>query len=300
MTSDGENNGYLKFKAEYQWQIGNQAPSALGEQIGSLVKTTKGFGEKSPSFAQLYWEQHISKNVFILDLGKLDATNYYSDNVAAGDREYFMNAAFSAIPAIATPGNGLGVNAKFTPIPWFYLTAGFQQQQGTDSIHQVENFSSDFDIFSSAEVGFRPVISGLGQGNYRFTFWHADDIPDKSLESDHGFAGSFDQVLSPRWVTFSRYEYDNGELTGIRQLVTGGIGCRPELISSQDIFGVALAWGQPAQESDREQYEAEVFYRLQISLTEQLSIGYQVIADPTFAPHDDVVGVFWTRFRILF
>jgi len=299
-TSDGENNGYLKFKADYQWQMGTQAPSALGGQIGSLWKTTDGFGENPPAVTQLYWEQQFSNRALILAIGKIDATNYYVENLLASDKQFFMNAAFSGIPAVAAPGNGLGMNAKLSPFPWLYLTAGFQDQQGNKTTPGFNTFFGDFDLFSSAEIGFTPKIPGLGQGNYRFTLWHADSVPGKSLPSDHGFAISCDQAITPNLYPFLRYEYDRGQLTGIRQLLTAGIAYQGALLSKQDVCGLALAWGQPAMPNLRQQCAVEAFYRVQLSPANQLSIGYQMIINPANAPHDEMEGVFWTRFRILF
>ena len=43
---------------------------------------------------------------------------------------------------------------------------------------------------------------------------------------------------------------------------------------------------------------AEVFYRLQVSPDNQLTIGYQVIVDPTFDEDTHVVGVFEMRWRV--
>jgi hypothetical protein len=71
-------------------------------------------------------------------------------------------------------------------------------------------------------------------------------------------------------------------------------------LSKQDVWGVALAWGEPAKENLFEQYTAETFYRIQLSPANQFSVGYQVVLNPALAPHDETVGVFWARFRILF
>ena len=299
--ADDENVGYLKFKATYQWQIGDQAPAALGKQIGSLWKTSDSFSENAPQISQLFWDQRLFNNVLIIDAGKLDPTNYYVTNLSANDKQFFMSDVFSGIPAVGAPRNGLGMNAKFSPVPWFYLSAGFQEQEGTTSIHAVNDFFSDFDVFSSEEVGLCPDVPGLGKGNYRFTFWHAAGIPDQSAAvSDQGYALSFDQFITQRALAFSRFEYDKGDLTGFRQLATAGFGYEESLISKEDIVGLGAAYGAPSKSPFRNQYGAEAFYRVQLAPAEQLSFGYELMVDPSFSPNDHVVGVFWTRFRILF
>jgi hypothetical protein len=299
-TSDGANNGYLKFKADTAWQIGDQAPHALGGQIDSVWPTTKGFGENSLAFAQLYWEQHFLDKAFVLVAGKIDPTNYYAKALWADDKQFFMNAAFSALPAVGIPGNGIGMNAKYSPTSWLYLTAGFQDQQASRNSSSVQTFFRDFDLFSAAEVGLTPKIAGLGQGHYSLTAWHADDVPDKNKPSDHGFVLSFDQAVSPHVIPFARYEYDSGDLTSLRQLLTGGIGFHGHFLSKLDVSGIAFGWGQPVNGDLRAQYTAETFYRIQLSPANQFSIGYQFIINPAYAEHDETAGVFWARFRILF
>jgi len=299
-TPDSGNEGFLKFKGVYQFQIGDQPPAALGGQIGSLWKTSDSFNERSPQIAQIFWDQHLFNNLFVIDAGKLDPTNYYATNISDNDKQFFMSDAFSGIPAVGAPNNGLGINATFNPASWFYVTGGFQELQGTDSLEEVQDFFSDFNVFSAAEFGFRPNFPGLGAGNYRFTFWNAEGIPQRGTPADHGFDMSFDQFVAPHLVSFFRYEYDNGDLTGFRELATTGIGAFGPFISKLDVCGLGLAWGQPSKEPSREQTGGEAFYRLQITPEEQFSVGYELMVDPSNSPHDNVVGVFWTRFRILF
>lgn len=299
-SSDGSNDGYLKFKFDYQWQMGSQPPRALAGEFDSLWSTSKGFSESAPAVNQLYWEQHLLENKLVLAAGKIDPTAYYATNLWANDKQFFMDAAFSALPGVGIPSNGLGMNARYTPESWLYLTAGFQNQQGSRRSCLAQSLIDEFEVFSAVEMGLTPVIPGLGQGNYRLTGWHADAVSAKNKPSDAGFCLSLDQALTPQIIPFGRYEYSNGDLTGIRQLLTGGIGFHGAYLSPQDVFGLGLAWGDPASGRRHPQYTAETFYRLQLSPANQLSLGYQFIVNPSAAPGHDTVGVFWARFRILF
>jgi len=297
-TPDARNNGYLNFKVDYQWQIGSEAPKALGGQIGSLWNTTKGMGETPVQVSQLFWRQGFLDSLFVFDLGKLDPTNYYSTNVWSSDRQFFMNAAFSTAPAIAYPGSGLGLNARFNPTTWLYLSAGFQDQQGSESRAGFNTFG-DLDLFTVAELGFTPRIAGMGPGNYRATFWHADAVPSESERSDQGFALSIDQAITPQVVPFARYEYNDTDLLKVHQLAAAGIGLHGHFFSEEDVCGIGFSWGQPSKSGLRDQYAAEAFYRVQVTHTDQFSVGYQLILDPSNSG-EDAVGVLWLRFRILF
>ena len=296
-TPDGLNNGNLLFKADYDWQIGSTTPSELGQNIGSLWRTSSGFGETRPCVSQFAWEQHLFDKALLVTVGKIDPTAFYAVNIWQNDKQFFMNEAFSGIPAVGVPGNGLGINAWWTPAPWLYLTAGCQNQQGSNTSAGFNTFG-DFDLFSAAEIGITPDIPSLGHGDYRLTCWHADAVPTRSSPSDEGFALSFDQAVTRHVIPFFRYEYAHGPVTDIRQLATGGIGWQGPLLSRLDVCGLALAWGQPWQ-NDRDQWTAETFYRVQLSPANQLSIGYQAILHPSLSS-EDAVGIFWVRFRILF
>ena len=259
----------------------------------------RGFDEDAPCISQLYWEQHLANSALILAVGKIDPTNYYAENLWANDKQFFMNEArFSNIPAVGAPSTGLGMNAKLTLAPWLYLSGGFQDQQGMKTTGGFNTFFGDFDLFSAGEIGLTPDIPGLGKGSYRFTYWHADAVPDESKPFDEGVAFSCDQEISPHLIPFFRYEYADGQLTHIHQLVTGGVGWQGALLSKQDVCGVALAWGQPTEAQQQDQWTGEAFYRVQLSPANQFSVGYQLILDPTLS-NEDIVGVFWARFRVL-
>jgi hypothetical protein len=81
-------------------------------------------------------------------------------------------------------------------------------------------------------------------------------------------------------------------------MISTGVGWEGKLITESDVCGIGAAWGKPSDGSLDDQYSAEVFYRLQVSPDNQLTVGYQLIFEPTFDPDRDVVGVFEVRWRI--
>jgi hypothetical protein len=69
-------------------------------------------------------------------------------------------------------------------------------------------------------------------------------------------------------------------------------------VTQSDVAGLAGSWGQPSDDDLDDQFALELFYRMQVSPDNQLTVGYQVIVNPVFEPGDDVVGVFELRWRI--
>jgi porin len=296
---DGKNNGYLYFAAENRHDLGTGfAPGALDNHIGSLWGTTNGFGEQPLVMKELFWQQHFNGDRFILRVGKLDPENYYDSNYWQSDSKFFLNQAFSSFPARAFPGQGLGVNATAKLSDEWYVSTGFQDAQGKKTTSGFDTTFDDFDLFGAFEVGFTPKIEGWGRGTYRFTPWYREAGETNGQAHDAGFDLSCDQRISEHLVPFFRYGWGQGNINGIEQMVSTGIGWEGDLITKSDVVGVAASWGRPSTSAIRDQYAAELFYRLQLSPDNQFTLGYQVIVDPSNAPNDDLVGVFEVRWRI--
>lgn len=295
----GENNGHLYFAAEHRHDLGTDiAPNALKGQIGSLWGTVNGFGEQDLCVKELYWQQHIGGDKLLVRVGKLDAENYYNSNYWQSDNKYFMSQPFSSFPVRAFPGQGLGVNITSKLSSDWYISTGFQDAQGKKTEAGFDTFGGDFNLFSALEVGYTPTIDGWGRGNYRFTAWYRDAGESDGKPHDSGFTLSIDQHVAEHLVPFIRAGVGHGNINGIDALISAGVGWEGKLLTDSDVVGLGVAWGQPSDRDLDDQFGLELFYRLQVSPDNQLTVGYQVIVDPSNQPEDDVVGVFEMRWRV--
>ena len=298
-AADDPTRGLLYFAAENRHEFFTPIPpAALDTEIGSLWGTTNGFGEQHLALKELYWQQHFGNDRLIVRAGKIDAENYYNSNYWQSDSKYFMNQAFSSFPVRAFPSNGLGVNLTVKPSDQWYVSTGFQDAQGKKTEAGFDTFFEDFNLFSAFEVGLTPTIEGLGKGTYRFTAWYRDHGDSNGQPHDDGFAISLDQRVGEHLIPFFRYGFGDGNINGIEQMVSGGVGWEGKLITESDVWGVAGTWGKPSDHDLDDQFATEVFYRLQVSPDNQFTVGYQVIFEPALQPDDDVVGVFEVRWRI--
>jgi porin len=297
----GEYNGSLYFATENRHTLGSDiGPSSLGGEVGSLWGTTNGFGEQPFAVKELYWQQHFGGDRLLFRIGKIDAENYYNSNYWQSDSKFFMNQAFSSFPVRAFPSNGLGINATVKLSDAWYVSAGAQDAQGKKTEAGFDTLFEDWNLFSAVELGFTPTIEGLGKGTYRFTPWYRDAGESNGKAHDAGFVVSIDQHVGPHFVPFFRAGIGEGNLNGIAQMVSTGVGWEGKILTESDVVGLAAAWGNPEDEDLRDQWATEIFYRLQASPDNQLTIGYQVIFEPAKDPDHDIVGVLELRWRITF
>jgi hypothetical protein len=76
----------------------------------------------------------------------------------------------------------------------------------------------------AGEVGYRPVINGLGQGVYRVMLYQRD----ADSANEFGWSISADQNLSDQYGVFLRYGGNDGDINSIEHLVSvASPSCNP-------------------------------------------------------------------------
>ena len=76
-----------------------------------------------------------------------------------------------------------------------------------------------------------------------------------------------------------------------------GLGYQRE---NRDVFGIGISSGQPADNSLREQFTSEIFYRFQLTQFLAITPDAQLIIDPATNPNDDVLAFFGIKLRAAF
>lgn len=294
-----KDTGIAALAAEYRYQIGDQPPSALGGQIGTLTPTTHGFSERPMVVKELYWDQRLFEDHFRFAVGRIDPENLFGGHRLQSPNMFFLNKVFAGNPSIAYPGSGLAIAGQIKPVEWFYLTGGITDANGKYTVGNFEGFFEDGEFLAFGEIGITPTIEGLGTGRYRLALWHIDERDEANVPSDAGFTLSFDQDFGESILAFLRYGYSDADVTKISDSVQGGVGIKG-ILGKDGMLGIAGAWSAPADDSKRDEKVLEVFQRFQITETSQFTVGVETIFDPSNAPDDDVVAVFSARLRIAF
>lgn len=294
-----KDTGLVALAAEYRYQIGGQTPSELGSEIGTLLGTTNGFGERPMVIKEFYWDQRLFEDHFRFAVGRIDPENLFGGHRLQSANFYFMNKAFSTNPTVAYSGPGMAAVAQIKPVSWFYTTAGITDANGKATVGNLKGFFEDHEYLIFGEVGVTPDIDGVGFGRYRLAVWHIDSRTEAGKPSDEGITVSFDQDIGEALTMFLRYGHAEGDVTGVTNSVQGGAGIK-HVLGKDNLLGLAAAWSEPSSAGKRDEKVAEIFQRFQITETIQFTIGAQAIFDPSNAPDDDVLGVFSARLRFSF
>lgn len=283
---------------EYRFQIGDITPSALGPEIGTLIPTTNGFGERPPVVKELFYDQTLLEGRVRWIFGRIDPENYVGGHRLQSANTFFLNKAFSSNPAIAYPSIGLGGAAAVKPVDWLYILAGCTDVNANITRTGFDTAFDTGEVFAFAEVGGITNWDGLGSGRQRLSVWHSDSSSVKNKPSDQGISISIDQELGPKAAIFLRTAYSDGAVTNVRQLYEGGFGFKGLTGIDNDYTGIALAYAAPP--SGRAETILEVFQRFQLALRTELTVGAQLIMNPGKAPNDEALGIFECRLRFSF
>ncbi len=68
----------------------------------------------------------------------------------------------------------------------------------------------------------------------------------------------------------------------------------------KDLIGFGLNWGRPSTQGLRDQYTAELFYRLQLAQNLAVTPDVQLLIDPALNPNEDQIWVLGLRARLTF
>jgi len=306
------NNGALIWKVEHRHDIGDTAPSPAWApaNFGYIGLMGPPFNDSGFRIQNLYWRQRLADDRFTVVAGTIDVTDFVDVYGLASPWLHFSNFTFSTgSAAMDLPndgGLGFGFGAMITDN--YYFIGSIQDANGDPEKiwDSYENFFSDNEYFTSAELGWVSGKDSFFMDNYHVTLWHKDerenyDGQGNNKPSGKGVSFSFSRFVNRRWNPFLRGGWsDDGDSLLEKSL---SVGTGYYLRQGKDLLGAGLNWGEPNPNQgapDQDQYSAEVFYRLHLDKRINFTADVQYIKDPAANPFDDAIWVLGARLRIAY
>jgi len=291
--------GSLGFYFERRDNLADATTAEFNNEIGTAWDTNDFSipDQNRTALRQLWWEQRIIEEKVILTAGKLHTENFYDRNSFAGSGSTkFFNQPFAVNPTRQFPSDALGLNVAIHPNKNYYLTFGVHDANSNTTTSGFSTLNKK-EFLKACLFGLTPVFDGLGQGNYRFTLWHTDKTDDNN--DGMGFLMSFDQEIGDSLGVFLKYGYSEPKLDKIKHLISTGFVIRDPMGMQGDLMGVGCSWDRPTN-SERDEYSAEVFYRVQLTTHLQLTPNVILIINPSQKENSGALAVFGLRYRVLF
>jgi carbohydrate-selective porin OprB len=271
----------------------------LGREFFAFSRTTQTFNEQDFSVVELWWTQEFLRDTLEVTVGKLNPRAFYDTNRLRNQNVSFLNQVQAGNLAIGLPGRGIGANLTYRPTRAWYVTGGVHDANGNSTTGDFRDID-ELQFAYVTEIGLTPEVENLGRGNYRLTMWYSDASMVRGTSDGAGVALSVDQDLGDSVIGFARYAFADGDAHGARQTLSSGVALTEPFQRANDELGFMLGWSEPKVDAPNDEFIAEVYYRLQLTHTQQLSVGWQGYLTPAFDPDDDFANVLSLRWRLRF
>ena len=217
------------------------------------------------SVSQLSWESLFFDGALDITVGQLFLPALVDENDTLGnDRLSFMAEPLSNNPARVLPEGdaGIGVGIWVTPTDQFYLGGVVTQANAKGEYPEFGAFDGDW--LTVAELGWTPDIPKMGRGHYRLTYTHID-LPGTGPSSSESWSFSAEQAWGEGKTLALRAGTNDGNRNDIRRLVSGGLVFDDVFGYEMDAVGIGGFWAKPNDSNRRDEYGAELFWRLQLT-----------------------------------
>jgi hypothetical protein len=296
--------GSLQLWLARKMALGNQRGAEFQSGAGSIWELNDldtGRSNDRNEIEFLWWEQQLFDRSLRLVLGKLDPSTLMNDNrFLWDDRLLFSFGTLSADPVV-TLNESLGLGA-FAQVRFGDAYVSGLWLDADAKIRSVDFSSVDNGRYAwGAEIGFGREMPGLGDGNYRASFFLAESIGRGAAnKSSLGGAISIDQDLGENFAVFAYWARRAGRLGSLEQNLSAGVVMREPFGFPHDFVGLGLSWGEPDGSDGRDaQLGLEAFWRLRLVGRIELTPLVQYIILPGDSNTDGrVVGGLRLRFYL--
>jgi len=302
-----EGAGALVWKFEHRHAYGDTSPFdfSLGE-MGYVGLQEPPFNDSDFRTQNLYWRQRMNGGRSTLIAGILDVTDYVDAFALASPWLHFMNFGFSTGSAGIGLPNDAAVGVAYGSMinDNIYAIVGITDTNGdpSDPFVGFDNFFSDNEYFTSAEIGWTSSQDRIIFDNTHLTVWHKDRQVEAGISSGWGAAFSYSRYINANFMPFIRGAYADEGGSLLQKSISLGIGKQTEAFDG--LLGIGLNWGEPNEDTFgpglSDQYAIEAFFRVPIGKRVAVTADTQFIKDPALNPDVSSTWMMNARVRVAF
>lgn len=312
-------HGLIGFLLRQGNQIGVMQTENTGTSVGSTIGldalyTSPQNGAPQPTINLLYFQYGFFDDQVVVSAGKIHPNQYIALNFWANDEsKQFLAAPFDGIQPLGDSLGGyqLGVALQVIPTDWLFVNAVV-----TDALGYPSTSFSTLDegyYWTSAEVGIiLPFDEEKTGGPAALSFiWANQNLYDAprldpaTRKTSNSVAVQLQGHFTTDFGYFAQYGIAEPGMSLIEQQFSVGIGVDKPFGRGGDRFGVAFNWSKPSSDFREliapievdEQSMFEIFYRIQLTGSMQLSPDLQIVLDPGGASGGPTQFIFGLRLR---
>jgi hypothetical protein len=270
-------------------QFLGKSASALSEHCDTSLGVNDGDVEEPfTALKDFWWEQRLLDERLSVLAGQIELQGLMNANTYADDDTFsFLAQPVATNPATVIVPAGLGAFAQAVPSDRWYLSLAFVDAAANGEYPDFETFANGEYLYAG-ELGLTPEIPGVGAGTYRLTgFWRDETA---AAPAAAGWALSFEQDLGERAGLFLRYAAVDEEECDLEQVLGTGVVLRRPFGRDRDWIGFAFMWGDVTDDSLRNEYALETYWRVRLTERLEFTPDLQIHVHPERGDGVSLVG----------
>jgi len=299
LNESGMGHGLMGILVRQGNQIGVPNSVNTTESVGStqgLNSLYTGDAGGEATLNLLYYQQGFLNDRFVVSVGKLHPNQYIGLNFWANDESrQFIAGPFDGIQTLGPSQGGyqLGVAVQAVPADWCFINAMVTDALGTPQT--MFGTLNEGYYWAAVEAGFiLPFPDDMGGPSALSLIWTRQNIdvlaPDPTRRTSNSIAMQLQGHLSDDIGYWAQGGVAEPHMSSIEAQFSIGLGLERPFGRRGDYAGAAFNWSKPSSGIDAatpgftipptEQSMFELFYRIQLTGSCQLTPDVQIVLDP--------------------
>ena len=298
LTGRGSNTpGALIFTLDHRHAYRDVPPSGMAGELGYIGMIGTMFNDAGGVVANLNWQQSLNDGNSGLVIGRYDPSDYMNALGNSDPWSSFSNIALLLDPSVAFADASWGIGGGHWVTDQFYVQGGINDANGllTDDL---EFFDGGSEFYTWAHLGWTPSKADRYTKNIHLALWHVDEREDAGIDSAKGATFAASWLVGDKWMPYIRAGWSEGNAPIYNRSATLGVTRNFQYRS--DVAGIGINWGDPPDDSLRDQTTVEAFWKIQFAQNLAVTPSVQWLKDPALNSEENNIWLVALRTRLIF